>query len=109
MAASPRTVISRLVGSQGTCKNFFAAAAVKEWRKSACFKVWCGNVVCGGRWLSVVGVFMCFGGGWFMFGFQRVSLHHSSRGRGSAPSGALTPAGSSRDGGLLPVLCSARC
>ena len=45
MAASPRTVISRLVFSEGTCKNFFAAAAVFEWRKSACFKVWCGNVV----------------------------------------------------------------
>ena len=44
-----------------------------------------------------------------MFGFQRVSLHHSSRGRGSAPSGALTPAGSSRDGGLLSVKWSARC
>ena len=109
MAASPRTVISRLVFSEGTCKNFFAAAAVKEWRKSACFKVWCGNVVCGGRWFSVVGVFIIYGGCLFMFGFQRVSLHHSSRGRGSAPSGALTPAGSSRDGGLLPVLCSARC
>ena len=45
MAASPRTVISRLVGSQGTFKIFFAVAAVFEWRKSARFKVWCGNVV----------------------------------------------------------------
>jgi hypothetical protein len=70
VAASPRTVISRLVFSEGTCKNFFAAAAVKEWRKSACFKVWCGNVVCGGRWFSVVGVFIIYGGCLFMFGFQ---------------------------------------
>ena len=52
VAARPRTVISRLLFSQGhigTYKNFFAAVAVKEWRKSACFKVWCGSVVCGGR------------------------------------------------------------
>ena len=61
MAARPRTVISRLVFSRGTYKNFFAAAAVKEWRNSDNSKVWCGNVVCGGRWLSVVGVFMCCG------------------------------------------------
>ncbi len=109
VAARPRTVISRLVVIVWDIQNFFAAAAVKEWRKLACFKVWCGNVVCGGRWFSVVGVLIIYGGCWFMFGFHRVSLHHSSRGRGSAPSGALTHAGSSRDGGLLPVLCSARC
>ncbi len=34
---------------------------MKEWRKSACFKVLCGNVVCSGRWFSEVGVFMCCG------------------------------------------------
>jgi hypothetical protein len=70
VAARPRTVISRLVVIMRTCKNLVAAAAVKEWRKSACFKVLCGNVVCGGRWFSVVGVFVIFGGCWFMFGFQ---------------------------------------
>ncbi len=32
---------------------------MKEWRKSACFEVLCGHVVCGGRWFRVVGVLMC--------------------------------------------------
>ena len=38
MAARPRTVISRLVVIVWDIQNFFAAAAVKEWRKSACFR-----------------------------------------------------------------------
>ena len=43
-------------------------------------------------WFSVVGVFIINGGCWFMFGFQRVSLHHSSRGRGSEGPRRGTPA-----------------
>ena len=33
--------------------------------------------------------------------FSREDLQHSSRGRGSAPAGAPTPAGSSHAGGIL--------